>query len=505
MPAALPLTLTVIPFDSVPISIPIPQASWNTTAGSGAVITFLPLAADSRFIALLEDGNGTAMGAISDVIGVDTSADTSCLPSATAQSAAPFILKEIPSQCESFNVTFNATQHRAPTIQAFVPHGRPFTIKQDPGGNSTGSASYLMNLARGFQVALLFNDNGTRQTSDLLTVGGDSTSSSSCLPKFNATSAAPAKPSGGLSSGGAVAIGVVSGTIVGAMLILLALFFYRERRKRLARLDETMRKMDMESATKDPKAFDSPPISPPTKFSQGQAIGRQNIPRSNYLSKPPNQTYGTSPVTPEFIQRRPPSPQFRTVELGDGFVEVLPPGYLPRRSEDRMTQPDARSISSLDIEGILEAATIGTMPRNPTTLDDASSIRSPGRRSTRPSVNQLRLMDSSGILRTKRSQENLDVPMSATPYGRFSGLSTLEVQRRDPTLGPDSAISLGTISPMRGNLVKKSTTDYMSEVGSIRSGRVSDRYTQRFQGRTSGDWDVGGPVGIGRGSGPSRI
>ncbi|THH19091.1 hypothetical protein EW146_g2019 [Bondarzewia mesenterica] len=510
MPATLPLTLTVVAFNSTPIFIPIPRSSWNDTSGTGAAITFLPLAAGSTFVAVLDDGNGTAMGSVSDVIRVAASNDSSCLPSNTTQTTNAFTLQGTLSQCQTFDVTFNQTEHSAPTIRGFIPFGPSFTVDQNEVQNDTGTATYVVNALRGFRIALLLDDgSGTRQTSDLLTIGGDASSSSSCLPEISSTPTAAAKSRVGLSSGGAIAIGVASGSVVGFMLILLAWFFYRERRRRFAQLNANNPTVRIESAPNNP--LDSPFTSSPSKLMREKGDTRSNIPQSKYLTGRPYPDFSLSPVTPEFIQTRPPSPQFRTVDLGDGFVEILPVGATSRRSQERANDRlsvGVPTISSLDIAGILEAAAIGSGARDQSLddddYDDAASIHSPGRRSTRPSVNQLRLMNSSEFLRPKRNEENLDVPTSATPYGRFSGISSVEHELREPSTATETSVSMNNIRPPRENFTSKN-----EEVPGDAQPGPSVGSSARGPGRRDRpklkELDIGLSMGLGRGTVPSRI
>ncbi|TFY77260.1 hypothetical protein EWM64_g6755 [Hericium alpestre] len=182
MPSASPLSLTVVPFNSVPIFIPIPSSSWDDHTSTGAYITFLPLPAGATFIASLDDGAGNSMGAISDVIRVQSSNNTSCLPATPSQPADFFAIGGGISQCEPFKLQWNSSvTSQPPTIRAFIPKGPSFHVQQLPGGGN-GQASYVLNASRGKEIAFLIDDGqGNKQDLDLFTIGGDTSSSTKCL------------------------------------------------------------------------------------------------------------------------------------------------------------------------------------------------------------------------------------------------------------------------------------------------------------------------------------
>lgn len=183
-PDALPLILTVIPFNASPIYIQIPENAWNSTSATGAAITFLPLAAGTNFLASLDDAYGQPTGVhTSDVILVaaSPSGDASCLDGVSLAHPSTYAVDGTPSQCGDLTVTYNSsTITSAPIVRAFVPRGPSFELSQK---NSTpGEANYLMNITRGAQVALLFDGgDDDAQTSDLLSVFGDTSSPTSCL------------------------------------------------------------------------------------------------------------------------------------------------------------------------------------------------------------------------------------------------------------------------------------------------------------------------------------
>ncbi|KAI5119197.1 hypothetical protein M0805_004452 [Coniferiporia weirii] len=119
-----PLSLTIIPFSSYPIIIPLSSSNWDNTSASGTVkVTFLPFSAGTQFVASLDDGDGGDSSLVSDVIAVQNSNNTSCLPDKQNSKVVQFYdIHGLLNQCSHFNVSFNASEiTRAPTIRAFLP------------------------------------------------------------------------------------------------------------------------------------------------------------------------------------------------------------------------------------------------------------------------------------------------------------------------------------------------------------------------------------------------
>jgi hypothetical protein len=185
-PSALPLTLTIIPLNSTnPLSIPIAQNAWDAKTSTGAAVTFLPINAGMMFVASLDDANGVGAGLVSDVIQVQPSDNSSCLLAGTntTTSTTPYTLNGTLSQCLPFNVSFNSTTADVPTIRAFTPRGPSFLVNStSESTESSGMATFVMDDQRENVVVLLFDDgHHNRQTTDLITVRGDSSSSTDCI------------------------------------------------------------------------------------------------------------------------------------------------------------------------------------------------------------------------------------------------------------------------------------------------------------------------------------
>ena len=183
LPTAFPLSLTVVPFGSsaVPLSIPLPDPEWHSEASTGVAITFLPYPAGTVFIASLDDAQGRGMGFTSDVIRILQSDNASCV--STAEKTQTYTAKPPFSQCQPFNVTFDPTQAVPPAVRLFVPNGPAFLLNQTQESPDPGTTSFIMAAFRGQPTVLLFRDGSDHlQSTDLLTVTGDVTSSNLCFP-----------------------------------------------------------------------------------------------------------------------------------------------------------------------------------------------------------------------------------------------------------------------------------------------------------------------------------
>ena len=180
-----PLSLTIVPFFAAPISIPIPFGNVNNATASGtAEVTFLPLYAGTQFIASLDDASGIARGMISDVMAVQKSNVTDCLPPKQDLFSTNFYQIKGPlNQCSAFNVTFESSQIKnSPTIRAFLPRSFSFPINATDTPPQPSSQEFMLDIFHGFQAVLLIDDgDGHQESTPLFTVGGDTSSPVSCF------------------------------------------------------------------------------------------------------------------------------------------------------------------------------------------------------------------------------------------------------------------------------------------------------------------------------------
>ncbi|THH08896.1 hypothetical protein EW145_g2399 [Phellinidium pouzarii] len=184
-----PLSLIIVPFSSSPISIPIPLSSWDNASASGsAKVTFLPLNAGTQFVVSLDSGDGEGSNMVSDVIAIQNSNNTSCLPS-KHKSTNYYDIHGLLNQCSHFNVSFNTTEiTNPPTIRAFLPRNFTFVVNANNDKDSNGdngnyghnvnydisTKMYVLDIVHGFQAVLVLDDGeGHQQTSKLFTTGGN--------------------------------------------------------------------------------------------------------------------------------------------------------------------------------------------------------------------------------------------------------------------------------------------------------------------------------------------
>lgn len=182
-PTALPLALTVVPFNSsaVPITIPLPNPEWHPQTSTGVAITFLPYPVGTIFIASLDDAQGRSTGFTSDIIKVLQSDNSSCV--STAEEVRTYTAEPPFSQCQPFNVTFDPTQAVPPVVRLFVPNGQAPLLNQTQDSYNPGTTIFTMAAFRGQVAVLLFKDGSDHfQSTDLFTVAGDVTSSNGCFP-----------------------------------------------------------------------------------------------------------------------------------------------------------------------------------------------------------------------------------------------------------------------------------------------------------------------------------
>jgi hypothetical protein len=194
-PAALPLTLTVIPFNSTPLTFAIPELAWDNSTLSGSYATLLPLPAGVALMASLDDAAGNSATLVSEIIQIKPSNDTSCISTETAAPTTFQLLDSTVSQCLPFKVSRNSSSlTKRPYVRVFIPTALSLRLQSVAFYSSQGidTFTYIMNVARGFQVALLFDDGqGNRQVSDLLSVGGGEFSPSECLLTSNRAGSYP--------------------------------------------------------------------------------------------------------------------------------------------------------------------------------------------------------------------------------------------------------------------------------------------------------------------------
>ncbi|KAK0244362.1 hypothetical protein EDD85DRAFT_807721 [Armillaria nabsnona] len=331
---SIPVNLTLLPLNAPPIAIPIPNAAINS---SGVYVTFFPLKAGTTFIASLDDQDGDNSAPVSDLFKVLDSDDTSCLPP-DPDGKALFIYDDSVDQCGNFTVTY--TTQEAPSVRLLKPRGPSFLLQQRDDDIIAKRAIYSMNFSRQNDVVLLFDSGPDQQnTSSLIMVSGDTTTSKDCLPKINGNGNETSSQDNGMTTQSAVPMNVAIGVGVGLGLvvlisILIVLFIIRERRHRRQRL----------------KRIPFVPDSPYKRRSFGFTE------KEDYSAfRPPELQRSDGVVVDPPYALANYSPSVSSFSRGSGQSwDIVSPGQT-RRGSDRIT-PMSRS-TSLDIEGMLNMAT----------------------------------------------------------------------------------------------------------------------------------------------------
>jgi len=273
---------------------------------------------------------------------------------------------------------FNSTTEHAPTVRAFTPKGHSSFLNST--SESVDEATFVMNAERRKQVVLLLDDGqGNQQTTDLLTVGGAESSSTGCIQNQDQIGGvSPSSKRPGLSKGSIIGIVVGSVSVVGGISILMGVFVYRQRRRRLGKVRK-FTSLESEGGSGDAGENGQVPQMmnrSPSLVSQARHdADLPPLPRAPPNVPPVVTRFGTADVTPrmlrspEFIGYRDrgsePSPLLQRQSSQWSMVTVPVPGSTgghreisksPRLSPD---QPD------LDIDEILDLATMyGLSPTN---------------------------------------------------------------------------------------------------------------------------------------------
>ncbi|KAG6833438.1 hypothetical protein H0H87_006804 [Tephrocybe sp. NHM501043] len=324
-----PTSLTLVPFNSTPVSIPISDAPSNISSVSVASV---PFAAGTRFLASLDDASGENLAKVSAVVEVlpSPTGNATCLPKAEhTVTTRNFILNNSTfSQCENFTITYNhAAISRAPSIRALSPEGPSHLLNLANEDSSTETATYLLSFKRSKVVVLIYDDGmGHTESSVIMTVAGDSSSTEGCLSGARNFSSSTTEPNSASSWPSKLSMSIIIGASVGGGLVVfvafcMLLFILRLRRRR--------RQEDVEFGSTE---VGKEPLESQEKRSFTLPPGDDQ----GFVKDPPY-THDSRDSMASWSQPTPNDPRF--------------PG---RRYED----DDDVSLKSLDIEGMLNMAAV---------------------------------------------------------------------------------------------------------------------------------------------------
>ncbi|KAI9443262.1 hypothetical protein H4582DRAFT_1176425 [Lactarius indigo] len=424
-PTALPLTLTVLPFNSTPLVFTIPQSAWDTSTASGSYVAFLPLQEGVSLMASLGDASGNSAALVSEVIQIHPSDNTSCISTVTNTTASPTfqLLDPTVSQCSPVSVARISSSSDYPiSVRVFISTGLSSMLQRTSFYSSQGVDvfTFIMSVARGLQVALLFDDGqGNRQVSELLSVAGGESNPTKCLQITSTTSTATASaPS--LSRSAVIAIAVTSSAIVVIILILGIFFIRRERRKLAALREDPIETIQNHGQFGDPGPMFNPPDLPPPS------------------RKPPFAPIARAPADPMDLPVASPrssvfSP-FVPSSLGLGKSRSNSSRNPSIRTKSSIGGSNSRPLVDLDIAGLLEVASVRHREAEMETQSNSSRGTPASTLAVPPSSPPPLLKPSRFLSGRKRSHQDLDVPLS--PLRRFSDVSL--TTRRPSALAQDT-------------------------------------------------------------------
>ncbi|KAJ7928104.1 hypothetical protein B0H13DRAFT_2653274 [Mycena leptocephala] len=430
---SVPTTLTIIPLvdNAPPIPIKIPNAAPNST---GIQVSFIPLAAGIRFIASLDDIMGPT-AKVSDVTGVSNStsaqADSSCFGAGIPQ-VNFYEFDDVLNQCETFTITYNTTL--APRVRAFTPRGGSFFVHQN---NDTtlplGTASYTMNGQRDDEVVLLFDDGQThQQVTELITIGGDSTSSKSCLKSSQGNNNKGLKTSSSSGLPKSTIIGIAIGAaVVGLLAIALLIWILRARRRNRRDMD-----MDFDPALLNRKW---PPEEKKIQFSQTPAIAAPLSPFSpgGFVLDPiyTNEKYNSSIISGD---ARTSISSWNQFIPEDQRIHGSPLARRQSISSSRL------SMNTADIHDILQMATVhqGHSGSGSPSYRPLPTPR-PSTAGTTMTTFDVAKPAMARLVSTRRSGRSSDAPDLPTAVSRNNSASAAAIAGVPAGYGPASYTSFG--------------------------------------------------------------
>jgi hypothetical protein len=340
------MLLEILPFNSTPVSIPLPPYAANS---SGVNVTFLPLPANTQFMASLSTSTGPSLSFVSDIFAVESGTNTACLPPSSA-STSSFEIQNTANitQCENFTIIIPPGS-TPPLVELFNP--RSFSYPLNLTGHSNTTATYDMVAFRQSQVLVSFTSQGggRNETSPLITVQGDASTPTNCFPDFSTNNsvhnATSKHTSDQVSKGTIIGLSVGLGVTFLLALFLGLLFIIRERLRR-----KQVVNFDLSRTERQPSFLHIPPVedkalSLPPPFFGYPGYGEGAVKDPSYVSEkysPTISDYPRTSISWEYGRRA-----------------------LPNEKEDR-TASDPRAstiqmnmLSSSNIENMLNFAARG--------------------------------------------------------------------------------------------------------------------------------------------------
>ncbi|KAF8967175.1 hypothetical protein BDZ97DRAFT_1805529 [Flammula alnicola] len=479
----VPTSLSILPINSTAIVVPLQNPSLISI---GIALSFLPIPAGSNFIASLDDSEGDNLISVSDLIRVlpSPTGNSACLPAQSSAAPQRFTLGSAISQCEEVTINYDTSViSKAPTVRLYDPKGPSFLLNMTSDNPANGSATYVMNFFRGKEIVLLMDDGGAiRETSPLITVGGDSASSSSCFQRSAANTTGVINPDtldGTPIVSRSVIIGsATGGTAVVLIALFMVIFVVRDHRRRRQRNGLQFDPSLMERGPDNEKA--SPNVGlfaryTPRPSSNGTNNGMVSDPiytSTSFLS--PSKSKMNRDSMASWAQVIPEDQQYPTLKAA---TSSLP---SPRIVVQSPQSSDRLSLESLDIEGMLNMATLQSENYAVSRKNSDASVLGPMIRS--PSLT----VPTPTFLRPETSRRHLRNP-SDVPAGpdsmTFSGYFLNPFDVRDSTTGSILQGPLRTDDSIRSH---ESGLGLPTSPRDVRVSRV--RVISDVNSRSRSDW-----------------
>ncbi|KAH9480624.1 hypothetical protein JR316_0007224 [Psilocybe cubensis] len=479
---SIPASLSFLPINSTALSVQLPNPS---LVSNGILLSAVPFPAGSNFLTSLDDATGENLIFVSDLIRVLPSTEkesNSCLPVGNSDAPRRFTISSEVTQCEELTINYDTSVvSKAPIVRLFNPKGPSRLLNMTSDDNTHGSAKYLMNFSRGKEILLLMEGGGFRETSAIITIGGDAASSSACLRRpINMSKVGSSNGDGNEEKSEsspipskAIIIGsAIGGSVVALVALSIIIFIIRDRQRRrkmiAADVETSQWKKKISEEWKTQQISNSKRNSP---IQGGIVANPIYAVHSSFLS-PTNSKFqrisSDSWVQVASVDRRLPESNQHGSPQPSSRILVQSP-----RSEDRV------SLQSLDIEGMLNMAT----------------LQSENNQSRKNSVGTVQLLS------------NLpSSPSLAVPVPTYLSTETSSFHRRDPSDVPAGPVSMSfsgysvnPFDPERNSVTPPGLENTLRssrpiggvglpgnprDVGKSSKGRAASTYS----GRSSSDW-----------------
>ncbi|KAG8688191.1 hypothetical protein FRC08_011554 [Ceratobasidium sp. 394] len=247
-----PFVVRLAAFGLAPLIINIPTSAWSDAAQSGSYNFTIPWPADTKFVAVMDDGLGSGTGGVTGIQSVKASSNSSCVTSAITQPEHVFDVHGTYIQCSVVSMNWTEPATNATRVAGLVPNGVAFGLDL-PVANSK-STTWDLNIPGGTAFVLMYMaPSGSGLTSQLL-ISQSNGGSNTCLGSgtypsatasqtgiAQATQTSGASVSAGRSNTSKLGsiIGATLGTVALLCALLVLVFCLYRRKHRFARVRQS--------------------------------------------------------------------------------------------------------------------------------------------------------------------------------------------------------------------------------------------------------------------------